>query len=112
MRRLLVVAASVPMLLAAGAFAGEVKGPPQDPNGNTTHNTNDTAAPTHANSVCAFSGLNDFDPDEGQRVSQVQTAADSFKIYTALGLPPGVVGRPEYADGPFTCRGGSNPEKE
>jgi len=102
MRRLLVVAASVPMLLAAGAFAGEVKGPPQDPNGPTVHNTNDTAAPTHANSICAFSGLNDFDPDSGPEslLNQTQTASDSWKLY---GFPKGTPG--------VACRGGSNPEK-
>ena len=94
MRRLLVVATSVVALGAGGAFAGEVKGPPGTPN-----NTNETAAPAHANSACAFSGLNDLDEFEGQGVSQVQTAADSWRYY---GLPhgaPGTLG---------LCRGGSN----
>ena len=87
MRRLIVVAAAVAMLVAAGiggAVAGEVKGPP-----GTVNNTNETAAPAHANSICAFSGLNDFDSSEGQTVSQVQTAADSWKYY---GLPKGFPG--------------------
>ena len=90
MKRLLVVAASVAMLVAAaasGAFAGEVKGPP-----NQLNNTNETGALDHANSACAASGLNDFDlsdPD-GQIVSQVQTAADSWKYY---GLPHGAPGK-------------------
>ncbi len=95
MRRLVVVAAAVAMLVAAGiggAVAGEVKGPP-----GTVNNTNETAAPAHANSICAFSGLNDLDSSEGQTVSQVQTAADSWKIY---GLPKGTVDD--------ACRGGSN----
>ena len=90
MRRLLAVAvvASVAMLATGpgGAFAGEVKGPPGTPN-----NTNETGALNHANSACAASGLNDFDlsdPD-GQTVSQVQTAADSWKFY---GLPKGSPG--------------------
>lgn len=97
MKRLLVVAASVAVLAAAGAsgaLAGEVKGPPGQVN-----NTNETAAPEHANSACAFSGLNDFDTSEGQNVSQVQTAADSWKYY---GLPhgaPGTLG---------LCKGGTN----
>jgi hypothetical protein len=76
---------------AAPAFAGEVKGPP-----GTIDNTNDTAAMTHANSACAASGLNDY--NNGQQVSQVQTAADSWKYY---GLPkgsPGTLG---------LCRGGT-----
>lgn len=100
MRRLFVTAA-VASLVASGAgwaFAGEVKGPPGDPN-NPVHNTNLTGAPAHANSACAFSGLNDFDGAEGQQVSQVQTAADSWKFY---GLPkgsPGTLG---------LCRGGGH----
>lgn len=85
-------AAMVMTLSATAAFAGEVKGPP-----GTINNTNDTAAPAHANSACAFSGLNDF--NNGQTASQVQTAADSWKYY---GLPkgsPGTLG---------LCRGGTN----
>jgi hypothetical protein len=84
MRRLLVVASSVVVLLAGAAFAGEVKGPPGTPN-----NTNTTGALDHARSACAASGLNDFDEFEGQNVSQVQTAADSWKFY---GLPKGAPG--------------------
>jgi len=86
------VAAVALTLSASVAFAGEVKGPP-----GTIHNTNDTAAPAHANSACAFSGLNDY--NQGQTLSQVQTAADSWKYY---GLPkgsPGTLG---------LCRGGTN----
>jgi hypothetical protein len=84
MKRLLVVAAAAAMLTAGGAFAGEVKGPPGTPN-----NTNETGALDHAQSACAASGLNDFDSSEGQNVSQVQTAADSWKYY---GLPKGFPG--------------------
>jgi hypothetical protein len=89
MTRLVVVAASVAVLVgagASGAFAGEVKGPP-----NQLNNTNETGALDHANSACAASGLNDFDlQDPGQTVSQVQTAADSWKYY---GLPKGAPGK-------------------
>jgi hypothetical protein len=85
MRRLLVVGAAVVVLAAAGAFAGEVKGPP-----GTINNTNETGALDHARSACAASGLNDFDEEEGQNESQVQTAADSWKYY---GLPKGAPGR-------------------
>ena len=86
MRRLLVVAAAAFVLAAAGAIAGEVKGPP-----NQIDNTNTTGALDHAASACAASGLNDFDTSDpfGQLASQVQTAADSFKFY---GLPHGFVG--------------------
>ena len=78
---------------AGSAFAGEVKGPPNQPN-----NTNETGALAHANSACAASGLNDLDSREGQNVSQVQTAADSWKYY---GFPKGAVGRLGL------CRGGT-----
>ena len=96
MKRLTVIAFALTLLAAAAgaAVAGEVKGPP-----GTVNNTNETAAPTHANSACAFSGLNDKDSAEGQTVSQVQTAADSWKYY---GLPKG-------APGTFgLCKGGTN----
>jgi hypothetical protein len=87
MKRLLVVAASAAVLVgagASGAFAGEVKGPP-----NQVDNTNETGALDHANSACAASGLNDFDSSAPQNESQVQTAADSWKYY---GLPKGAPG--------------------
>jgi len=93
MRRLLVVAACAFALAAAGAFAGEVKGPPGTPN-----NTNETGALNHANSACAASGLNDLDSSEGQNVSQVQTAADSWKYYGLPNGAPGTLG---------LCRGGT-----
>jgi hypothetical protein len=98
MKRLVVVAVSAAVLAFTGgsaAFAGEVKGPP-----NQVDNTNRTGALAHANSGCAASGLNDFDTNdpEGQVESQVQTAADSWKFY---GLPkgsPGTLG---------LCKGGT-----
>jgi opacity protein-like surface antigen len=96
MKRLLTVAVSAAVLVAAsasGAFAGEVKGPP-----NQQNNTNETGALDHANSACAASGLNDFDSAEGQNASQVQTAADSWKYY---GLPHGAPGKLGL------CRGGT-----
>ena len=94
MRRLLLVGTAVAVLGAAGAFAGEVKGPP-----GTLNNTNETGALAHANSACAASGLNDFDlADPGQTVSQVQTAADSWKFY---GFPKGAVGTQGL------CKGGT-----
>ena len=93
MRRLFVIAAAVAMLTSAGAFAGEVKGPP-----GTANNTNETGALDHANSACAASGLNDLDSAEGQTASQVQTAADSWKYYE---LPKGSVGTLGL------CRGGT-----
>ena len=98
MRRLL-VATAVAALMAGGAFAGEVKGPPGQIN-----NTNVTGALDHANSACAASGLNDYDLSDpnGQIASNVQTAADSWKYYE---LPKGTPGT--LFGGPGLCRGGS-----
>ena len=108
MKRFLVAAACTAAFVgvsASGALAGEVKGPPgsaatAQPGGNP----NETGALDHANSACAASGLNDFDSDEGQNASQVQTAADSWKYY---GLPKGFPGR-GGADG---CNGHDAPQK-
>jgi hypothetical protein len=72
---------------AGEALAGEVKGPP-----GTVDNTNETGALDHARSACAASGLNDLDPHEGQNVSQVQTAADSWKYYELPKGAPGTLG--------------------
>ena len=100
MKRLVVIAVSAAVLVLTGgstAFAGEVKGPPNQPD-----NTNTTGALDHANSACAASGLNDLDPAEGQNVNQTQTAADSWKFY---GLPkgsPGTLG---------LCKGGESSEE-
>jgi hypothetical protein len=99
-----VLVAAVVGVCANVALAGEVKGPPGTPCGGTTGvvctpSFNDTGAPAHANSICAFSGLNDMNPAFGQTASQVQTAADSFKFYD---LPHGTPGT--------ACRGGSNPD--
>jgi hypothetical protein len=88
-----VCAAALVVVPATAAFAGEVKGPPR-----VADNTNETGALDHANSACAASGLNDFDSDEGQNESQVQTAADSWKYY---GLPKGSPGKLGL------CRGGA-----
>ncbi len=89
-----VSAAAVVLSLTVGAtLAGEVKGPPGQ-----IDNTNTTGALEHANSACAASGLNDLDSEEGQNVSQVQTAADSWKYY---GLPKGAPGTLGL------CRGGA-----
>src|SRR6266516_6169834 len=81
------------------ALAGEVKGPPGSPaTAQPGGNPNKTGALDHASSACAASGLNDFDSTMGQTVSQVQTAADSWKYY---GLPKGAPGTLGL------CRGGT-----
>ena len=60
----------------------------------------------HANSICAFSGLNDLDPEQGPTDTIVQTPGH----FMLAGLtPPGVPGHgtniPGFENG---CRGGSN----
>jgi len=97
-RRLFSAMCAALLVFALGAstvLAGEVKGPP-----NQINNTNETGALEHANSACAASGLNDFDLSDpiGQRVSQVQTAADSWKYYELPKGSPGTWG---------LCRGGT-----
>ena len=83
----------------SAALAGEVKGPPGSPaTAQPGGNPNETGALDHANSACAASGLNDFDSLAGQNVSQVQTAADSWKYYDLPKGSPGTWG---------LCRGGT-----
>ena len=79
---------------AGEAFAGEVKGPP-----GTEDNTNYTGARENANSNCAYSGLNDYDPLDGQNESIVQTVADAWKYYGFEHGFPGWGG---------ACHGGTN----
>ncbi len=100
-KRLFAVAVSAAALMGLGAnaaLAGEVKGPPGTPN-----NTNETGAPANANSACAYSGLNDLDSTFGQNLSQVQTAADSWKYYEFPKGAPGTLG---------LCKGGTNEDRD
>ena len=86
MKKLLMLACCVAAFVtvpAGAATAGEVKGPP------SVGNVNETGALDHAQSHCAASGLNDMIVGEGQTVSKVQTAADSWKYYE---MPKGAVG--------------------
>jgi hypothetical protein len=87
--------------MSSSAFAGEVTG---------QHNR--TAAPAHANSICAYSGLE----DGTTLVGFDQDGNPIFVFDTPYG--PGIVQTP-HADGGFThdpgipgtmCHGGSNPE--
>ena len=100
------VAAAICAVVVAGvgasaALAGELKGPPYQgapvPGGIATE-TNSTAAPTHANSLCAFSGLNDYDASIGQTSKPTQTPADGAPGAPGLGFEaaPGVI---------ISCRG-------
>jgi hypothetical protein len=79
---------------AGVALAGEVTGPPGTPGVPFSGSGVDTGAPAHANSICAFNGLNDFNPAQGQIIFIVQTPHNQ-------GVP-GEAGQ--------RCRGGSNPD--
>ena len=79
--------------VVGSAHAGEVAGPPG------SEDRKPTAAPQNANSDCAYSGLNDFDEEEGQNESIVQVVADAWKYY---GLPHGFPGTSG------ACHGGTN----
>jgi hypothetical protein len=83
----------------AGALAGEVKGPPGTPGVFGSGSETDTGAPAHANSICAFSGLNDFREKSGQIDVITQSPGTEHRLgYT----PPGVPGE--------ACKGFSNPQ--
>ena len=84
---------------AAGALAGEIKGPPyKGPPvpGGIGNESNSTGAVTNGHaSICAFSGLNDFDSLLGQTDRQTQTPKDAAPGSAAHGwtitLPDGSV---------------------
>jgi hypothetical protein len=85
---------------AGAALGGELKGPPYqgDPvSGGIANATNSTPI-ANAHSLCAFSGLNDYDSDFGQTSKQTQTPADGPAGAPGHGfeLAPGVV---------VSCRG-------
>jgi hypothetical protein len=81
-------------LSASAALAGEVTGPPGTPGVPFSGSGHETGAPAHANSICAFNGLNDMNPDQGQIDFIVQT--------------PHNQGSPGDA-GHGACAGGTNP---
>lgn len=98
--RMFAVAASAAVVLgvgATGALAGEIKGPPYQGApvpGGIGNADNSTAAVTNGHaSLCAFSGLNDFDSTLGQNARQTQTPKDAAPGSAAHGWEvfPGVV---------------------
>jgi hypothetical protein len=104
-----ICAAVLGALGAGAALAGEVKGPPgkPDPTNPTPGTSGRTAAPDHANSACAYSGLNDLIVGQGPTDFIVQSPGQDVR--TGL-TPPGVPGHggvPGFENG---CKGGSNPE--
>jgi hypothetical protein len=88
---------------ASAALAGELKGPPYQGApvpGGIADETNSTPATSEgkAHSLCAFSGLNDYDSENGQTSKQTQTPADGPHGAPGLGF--------EAAPGVFiSCRG-------
>jgi hypothetical protein len=101
-RSILAMAACAVAMFATGAgtaLAGEVKGPPGIPGEAGTGSEEDTAAPTHANSICAFSGLNDLREGFGQVETRTQSPGTEHRLGNT---PPGVPGE--------ACKGFSNPQ--
>jgi hypothetical protein len=95
-KRLLAVAVCAVVIgggSASAAFAGEVQGPPGTPGVANSGSGNDTGVRDKANSICAYNGLNDMNPGQGQIDSFVQS--------------PHNQGSPGDA-GHGTCAGGTN----
>jgi hypothetical protein len=102
MLRKSMLAAAVSAVIVAGAgasaaFAGEVTG-----------NGKPTAGPSHANSICVFSGRNDDPgaPLDGSGPNGPGGIAQSYGQENKLGLVDPTVFNPGDA-----CRGGSNPDR-
>jgi hypothetical protein len=102
-RRSMILTAACAIALVGGgvgsASAGEVKGPPGTPGVVGSGSQTNTAAPSHANSICAFSGLNDFRAENGQIEVITQSPGTEHRLGNT---PPGVPGQ--------ACKGFSNPE--
>jgi hypothetical protein len=89
----LAVGATIMGVGAGTALAGEVKGPPGS--------VGDPGTPkdmSHANSICVFSGLNDF--VDGPSDFHVQSYGQDVRLYGA---------EPSEFNPGDACRGGSNP---
>jgi hypothetical protein len=103
MRKKLAAATCTAFIVAAvtpsAALAGEVIGPPGTPGVPGSGSGVDTGAPAHANSICAFSGLNDFILGQGPIDFIVQSPGQDVR--TGL-TPPGVPGE--------ACGPGTNPD--
>lgn len=87
---------------ASAAFAGEVKGPPRtDPGSSRDY----TAARTHANSICAYSGLNDNPLSTNPMNPPGRVQSYGFSV-VSKGLKDVVEESPGDS-----CQGGSNPRR-
>ena len=95
-------AAMVLSLGASAVLAGEVVGPP----GSIGHpgTVKDT---THANSICSFSGLNDF--VNGPTDFHVQSFGQDVRLHHPS--PVGGIADPRVFNPGDACRGRSNPDR-
>ena len=83
-----VAGVAIAMVPAGAAFGGEIKGP-GSPTGIPVGQSEATAAPANANSICAFSGLNHFHAgEEGELPIRTQ----SYGQLVAAGLKDFVPG--------------------
>ncbi len=99
MRRLgltISVAVVVLSLTAGATLAGEVTGPPGTPGVAFSGSGTQTGAFSNANSICAFNGLNDMNPNQGQIDEITQNPHNQ-----------GVPGQAGHG----TCAGGTNFER-
>ena len=100
---MVVAALAVAALSAGSATAGEVMGPPGSPETAVPGGSpNKTGAFLHAGSVCATSGLNDYDTLESQNDFHVQ----SFGIDVS-GHAPSEPVDPHVVTPSDFCRGGN-----
>jgi hypothetical protein len=73
---------AIAAVAAGGAFGGEIKGP-GSPTGVPVGESTPTAAPEHANSICAFSGLNHLHAGEP---GELPIRTQSYGQLVAAGL--------------------------
>ena len=92
----LAVCATAMVSFSASASAGEVKGPP-----GSVENPGERKDVTRANSICSFSGLNDF--VNGPNDFHVQSYGIDVVMYEA---------DPREFNPGDACRGGSNPYRQ
>src|SRR5437764_6976514 len=88
--RIATVACALALVGGSVAFAGEVKGPPGTPGVLGSGSERPTGAPSHAKSICAFSGLNDFRAENGQIEVITQSPGTEHRLGNT---PPGVPGK-------------------
>jgi hypothetical protein len=82
---------------AGGAYAGEITG-----------NGKPTAGPTHANSICVYSGKND-NPSNPLDIPDAGGVSQSYGQLVRLGVIENFFGAtPKTFNPGDTCRGGSN----